>query len=101
MSDDYQAQAAELLTEHAPDGTMNRLWCRCGWEADRAVNGPLRPQHAAHQVEVLTAAGLIPTRTHWGVEGRGVIAHSEEIARYKAPGEKLLTRGATDWKDAP
>ena len=95
---DYVTQAAELLREHhiVPDD----IHCNCGWLIRQGADGgPSAGAHSAHQAVVLAAAGLIPTRTQWGVEGRGVIAHSEEIARYKAPDDRILTRAVTDWKD--
>jgi hypothetical protein len=103
---DYTGRVAELLTEHLA----------CAWDDERMACGmPLPEEHgyatftAAHLAEVLAAAGLIPTRTEWGLSWRGVPQQSlggpltEDEARLRTDpvrGFALISRPAHDWKDA-
>ncbi|MFJ2298128.1 hypothetical protein [Oerskovia paurometabola] len=106
---DYVAQVAELLGEHLP---LVDSSCLCG-NSDRY----LKPSaHRTHQAEVLAAAGLIPTRTEWGVRhSQGIRPERTERAATEALGPMttafernfrnktrptVVSRAVTDWKDA-
>lgn len=109
---DYVARVAELLGEHSPrtcDDAMRS--CGCGWMPD---NGwwPSLEEFAAHQAEVLAAAGLIPTTVEWGVrefgrrKDRMIIREGftkEQAIQYAEDewsAEGVVSRAVTDWKDA-
>ncbi|GAA3218026.1 hypothetical protein ACFP63_08760 [Oerskovia jenensis] len=106
IAPDYVAQVAELLGQHRIECTgMEGVTCRAcrehGWMPMRTF--------AAHLSEVLAAAGLLPTRTEWGVRGqRGHTIETlngrrmdEEDARDLAGGVgTVVSRAVTDWKDA-
>ena len=112
---DYVAEVAELLTDHhiVPDG----IRCNCEWLIRQGADGgPSAGAHAAHQAEVLAAAGLIPTSTEWGVAtpcvpGCPTAPHisSEDFGGYESTARELVadveratlvSRAVTDWKDA-
>lgn len=113
----YVAQVAEMLTEHRPRGFSHRDECSCGWSIPDRAGWADRRAHDLHVAEVLAAAGLIPTRTEWGVRhSQGVREErNEKWAREWAEGDvradsgrKIEARGRTqlvsrpvhDWKDA-
>lgn len=93
MSDDYQAQAAELLSKHFADEGLNTCEApRCKFETWDLPFVERLAAFAAHQAEVLAAAGLIPTSTEWGSR--------MTWDGPKGPTSQLTFRGVTDWKDA-
>ena len=47
-TDERQAAAARVLTEHFPRCIVAPLWCRCG-----------KPWNPLHQARMLDAAGLL------------------------------------------
>lgn len=81
---EYVAQAAELLGQHFADEGLNVCEAkRCKFETWDLPFAERLAAFAAHQAEVLAAAGLIPTSTSQGLlMGR------------------IVERGVTDWKDA-
>lgn len=97
---DYVTRAAKLLTEHAMCSVRGeRMYC--------GMDLPAFPDasfHAAHQAEVLAAAGLIPTSTEWGVRHPFLVPDARTIEpKHRALyGDHwtILTRAVTDWKDA-
>lgn len=111
---DYVAQAAELLRAHqkvqvrrvgARGSTiLNGRVCDCGREVPW---GAWEQGLAAHQAEVLAAAGLIPTHTEWGVRTSkwhvSPVLGGEQAARDFTRGPSsapVVSRAVTDWKDA-
>jgi hypothetical protein len=105
---DYVAQVAELLGQHFADEGLNVCEAkRCKFETWDLPFAERLAAFAAHQAEVLAAAGLIPTHTEWGVAWRGVPQVSlggpltEDEARSRANHDfTLIARAVTDWKDA-
>ncbi|MHA7132558.1 hypothetical protein [Oerskovia turbata] len=107
---DYTARVAELLGEHSPRTSVDAIHtCACDWAPDD--HWPTLAEFAAHQAEVLAAAGLIPTRTEWGVRyevdrDRTIYdPHASEAAARRAVADSptdhgLVSRPAHDWKDA-
>lgn len=106
---DYVAQAAELLGEHADCGaSIPHQRMTCGMALPKVYGNA--SFSACHKAEVLAAAGLIPTRTEWGVRGvetSCVYDHhdgwTEQDARDQAAVDReltLISRPAHDWKDA-
>lgn len=106
---DYVAQVAELLSKHRPRGFSLRDECSCGWSIPDRAGWADRRAHDLHVAEVLAAAGLIPTRTEWGVRevATGLVydhhdGWTEDDARTHAAVDReltLISRPAHDWKD--
>ena len=113
---DYVAQAAELLGVHKARGFSHHDECHCGWPIPDANGWSNQAAHRTHQAEVLAAAGLIPTRTEWGVATPCVPTcptaphvSSEDFGGYESTARELVadveratlvSRAVTDWKDA-
>lgn len=66
---DYADSVLMVLSDHALRGHFG---CECGWRPAISLNDTEsdKKQHRVHQVDVLSAAGLIPTHTEWGVQTR-------------------------------
>ena len=102
---EYVTRAAELLTEH---GVRAFTWsyavvCDCKLEYEDTEG------HAAHQAEVLAAAGLIPTNVETRIDFDGCdddcpgwwTARAPEGLRHvPCKHGTRQTRPAHDWKDA-